>query len=375
MEEAPALTPKPIENIKKEFKALIDGQNYIILLGKTENNDYIILEIKGNLNKYSTQFNQKEISSIIKEFKFIFDINEIYDLLSDIISNQRYKIHENIGNLTFTIKICKINGKEEEYNLILNPIPVTKEGLMEKINDLKNRVITLENLVNQQNNIITEQNNTIKNFESKFNIQSQTLIKYNERITALEKIFNSNKIVNKINYFENNDIINSEEDIEFLINRLEFNGKIKHFDLIYSVTKNGSGVDIFHNKCDNINNTLTIIKTTKNIIFGGFTKAKWDSNSRGVKDSNAFCFSLNKKKIYNVIENKEAIYCKNNYGPCFKSAGDWIIFLSGNLLTTQQHTCTKSESHYDGLNADYELNNEERNFYVKELEVYKIQFQ
>ena len=330
-------------------------------------------------------------------------MDEIYDILSDIINNKRYRIKDNINNLIFTVKICKMNGKEEEYELILNPKPITKERLVEKINDLKNYVISLESLIKQQNNIITEQNNKIneqnniiKNHEYIFSIQAESLKKCDERITYLENILKpnkieknlnyfenkveenlnyfENKIENNLNYFENSNIINNEIDIGFLINRLELNGKIKNFDLLYSATKDGSNPSNFHKKCDNIINTLTVIQTTKNIIFGGFIHEEWVSYNRSYKDEKAFCFSLNKKKIYNIIEDKYAISCGKNLGPCFYSSPNHIIHFDGNFLTKQQHTCKKPVS-YSDFSEDYELNNGEKQFYVKELEIYKIQFQ
>ena len=410
MEEAPPLTPmaKPSEKPKKEYNAQIDGKDYIISLQET-GYDCFTLEIKNNLNEYFKKYNIQEISSIIKEFKLISDVSEICDTLSDIIKNQRYKIVENNDNLIFTVKICKLSGKEEEYDLILNPKPITKERLTENLIDLKNKVVNLENLISKQNKMISEQNkkiddqnniineqnnkiieqknkieeqnnkiieqsNKIKNHESIFNTQAETLLKYEERITNLENFIKSVKIENKLNYFKNSNIIYNEFDIGFLIKRLELNGKIKNFDLLYSTTKDGSNPDDFHDKCDNINNTLTIVQTTKNIIFGGFTNAKWEKNAGKVKDAKAFCFSLNKKKIYNIINEKPAIYCSKSCGPCFLSEKSCFIYLRYNFINKEQHTCKKSESYYDGLSQDYELNNGEENFRVKELEVYKIQF-
>ena len=372
--EAPVITPIPIGEEKKVFTDQIDGQNYIISLEKTEYKDYIVLKIKNDLNEYCIKYNRQEISSIIKEFQIFSDINDIYDTLSDIINNHRYKIQNNNDNLTFKIKICKMSGNEEEYDLVLNSKPITQKRLFEKINNLSNKVTELENIVNQQNKKIDEQNNLIKNYESKLNSQAEMLTKYNERIMSLENFLKPVKNENKFNYFNNSNIIKSEDDIGFLINRLEFNGKIKNFELLYSVTKNGGGPNNFHNKCDNINNTLIVIKTNKNCIFGGFTSAKWDMNTGEVKDEKAFCFSLNNKKIYNIIKDKTAIFCAKGFGPSFGSSPSFSIYLYDNLLSKQQYTCKKSDSFYDGLSMDYELNNGEEYFFIKELEIYKIQF-
>ena len=55
-------------------------------------------------------------------------------------------------------------------------------------------------------------------------------------------------------------------------------------------------------------NTLTIIKTKEGLIFGGFTSQTWEGNDFDKEDENAFCFSVDNKKIYNCIKGKKAIY-------------------------------------------------------------------
>ncbi len=44
-------------------------------------------------------------------------------------------------------------------------------------------------------------------------------------------------------------------------------------------------------------NTLTIIQTTDNTIFGGFTRVAWDDSDKNEDDEDAFCFSVDKKKF------------------------------------------------------------------------------
>jgi len=71
------------------------------------------------------------------------------------------------------------------------------------------------------------------------------------------------------------------------------------YKLLYRTTRDGNSSESFHQKCDNIKGTLTIIKTTKDLIFGGYTEKTWEkSNGLNKKDENGigFCFSLNLKK-------------------------------------------------------------------------------
>ncbi len=49
--------------------------------------------------------------------------------------------------------------------------------------------------------------------------------------------------------------------------------------LLYRASVDGFRAADFHRKCDNNANALTIIKTTENYIFGGYTKATWNQHS------------------------------------------------------------------------------------------------
>ena len=67
--------------------------------------------------------------------------------------------------------------------------------------------------------------------------------------------------------------------------------------LLYRGSRDGFQSFQFHDKCDDYAYTLTIIKTTKGFIFGGYTEAMWDKVSNWRNDNNAFLFSLvNPKK-------------------------------------------------------------------------------
>ena len=87
------------------------------------------------------------------------------------------------------------------------------------------------------------------------------------------------------------------------------NKKIKGIKKLYQATIDGGEASNFHSKCDNIPNTLTIIKSKGNRRFGGFTSEIWESKIIFKNDKNAFLFSLDKKKIYNYKNDNCAIFC------------------------------------------------------------------
>jgi hypothetical protein len=96
----------------------------------------------------------------------------------------------------------------------------------------------------------------------------------------------------------------------------------KDGNLLYRATTDGFEAKAFHAKCDGKENTITIIKTNGNYVFGGYTAAKWNSDFGYISDSEAFVFSLRRNgKSCNhkfIVSNEtNAIYGNPNYGPSF----------------------------------------------------------
>lgn len=61
-----------------------------------------------------------------------------------------------------------------------------------------------------------------------------------------------------------------------LINLCEFSRHQK-WKCIYQASADGFSSASFHDKCDGVTATLTIIKTTNGNIFGGYTDKPWNS--------------------------------------------------------------------------------------------------
>ena len=125
---------------------------------------------------------------------------------------------------------------------------------------------------------------------------------------------------------------------EFEMIKLEMEKKkgqlVKGLKKLYQATIDGGECSIFHKKCDNIPNTLTVIKSAGYWRFGGFTTAEWDTSGKFKDDRNSFLFSLDKKKIYSYKNNGKAIYCNKDYGPTF-GAG-YTIKIGGNPINEKK---------------------------------------
>lgn len=108
------------------------------------------------------------------------------------------------------------------------------------------------------------------------------------------------------------------------------------YELIFKMSENGTRAEDFHKFCNDKGATLTIIKTTGNQMFGGFTPLDWKSLSNNYelidKTRRTFLFSLNLMKKFEMLSNqKTAIYSSKNFGPSFgqKDIGFEVDLKSG----------------------------------------------
>ena len=152
------------------------------------------------------------------------------------------------------------------------------------------------------------------------------------------------------------------------------------FKLVYRASRDGDSAEEFHKRCNDIGANITLVKTDKNIKFGGFTNFDWDipdkekttkSPEDGVEkeDDKAFCFSLSLNKIY--LHNKDkkgAIFCTEKCGPIFS---DNIFAIYDNMLSEGGYCGKMEKSNFIGQETDFEITGEEK-FKITELEVFEI---
>ena len=139
------------------------------------------------------------------------------------------------------------------------------------------------------------------------------------------------------------------------------------FNLVYKAFDDGDKAKIFHEKCDKLNMSLVLIETDKDVRFGGFTTKSWEGNCLKKLDNNAFVFSLDTNLIYPITKSEPAIGCYPKFGPVFFGCQ---IRIYDDFFTKGGTTCHK------GLNykttKDYELNNGEQKYLIKDIEIYSI---
>ena len=171
-------------------------------------------------------------------------------------------------------------------------------------------------------------------------------------------------------------IIKEQKDYNFIIERLKQNySEIPdiniNFYLIYRATKDGDAASDFHSKCDKSKNTLVIVKTKKGLRFGGFTSVSWEGKDEDKEDNKAFCFSLDKMKIYNCKKGKKAIFASPYIGPTFQNC----IFQVNDKCFEAGGECSDNiNNNYENQEVQYEINNEEREFEIVDVEVFNVMF-
>ena len=65
--------------------------------------------------------------------------------------------------------------------------------------------------------------------------------------------------------------------------------------LLYRVSRDGDGSDIFHKYCDNKGPTIIFAKIKNGYRFGGYSGISWTCEGKCFYDKDAFLFSLNNK--------------------------------------------------------------------------------
>ena len=366
----------------KQIEVYLYSQNNI--------NDFILndlflkyIKLEENINK----LNEKnkillDENMKIKEDNLKFK-SDILKLKSDMnllqIQNSRYENHINlllsgIDKITTFIDESSIKANEVDNSNIKKSVSLTKSNSVSQNLNLRSQN-NLKNMYQSFDNYSLKQNQSLSQFNVNSNINEQdqeqdnneseqNLSKFNE-----EQLYRTeeNRVIfrNGILY----GIIKKYSEIEKVVAKIQtILQKGAKFTIIYKASELGDRAMTFHQKCDDIDISLILIETEKGVRFGGFTTKSWNGNCVQKIDNDAFVFSIDKNKIYEVIKNEMAIGCYPKFGPVFFGCQ---IRVYDNFFNKNSTTCHKKLNFK--TNEDYELNNGEQFFTVKDIEVYKVE--
>ena len=297
------------------------------------------------LNQFFNSFNS--IEGVIKFFKTQLDRNKL-----------------NIKQNDSKIQIFFINPADEDETIYidLNKIQEDNDSTINKLIQIIKDMKEENSKINEELKILKEQ--TI-----------QTLIDDNKTMNEQIK-----ELMKEIKILKEKDIIISNLDKESIIVQKKedadlINSWIRHsfyckkfkYKKLYRAREDGDKASDFHKLCDKKGPTLTIGKTRKGYIFGGFTMMPWSSNGNYATDVNAFVFSLNQKKYFRTQVATNSIGCHSGVGPNFGN---------GHAIEIRDN-CLSSNQNYSAENTSYGSNlglTEDKYFSLDELEVLLIEF-
>ena len=372
-----------IEKENKKYKLYIEIEELII--------KFKIIEDDPFLGNYSRIFTLKEIKELHQVFSMLNSFKEFLDYFKALVSNKKIEINqsEEVISINLTVEhLLKQNNieiiltqEDINYKVISKELKKEIDILKEKINELD---VKYKEITEKQKEEILSINKEKKNKKEKIkkiedenkNIKEQLNI-CNNFIDEVKNKNNSQKNIIAKNYIINSSIMKSE-DFELLKTAIESRIKkeINELKKLYQATMDGEDVSFFHKICDNIPNTLILIKSEGNRRFGGFTSEYWESSIKTKYDKNAFLFSLDKKKIYKCKKDNYSICCSSVNGPCF-GFGNTIKIgknpLKEKSLRTYE-TNPQCSYEFDGDNNALSEDGKFEGIFAKDYEVFQVIF-
>jgi hypothetical protein len=150
-------------------------------------------------------------------------------------------------------------------------------------------------------------------------------------------------------------------------------------ELLYRGTRDGSGSNVFHEKCNNQGANICLCKNDKGNIFGGYASTSWTSNGNFSYAGGSFLFTLTNihgtepTKFPNSQNTNYALYHHSSYGPTFGNGHD--LYICNNYLNNNDSYCGLGNAYPDVLgrgNSIFSGDANSTNIKIKELEVFKM---
>jgi len=327
-------------NIKSE-----DGKTYEIEMGLSEDSIIFKSEINNGIvpKTYSSIYSFDKLKQN-KIFTLQDDIEVVYDQIELYIDEEPVTIDFK-GNNIIGIKILTKVKKSPEINFELKEEIVNDKEIIKILID---KISSLES----ENKSLKEDLKEIKEY-----IYEQK--KEKERKKKLKFV---------------DSLIVKEDESKMICDWINPNVNIKT-KLLYRVSRDGDGADIFHKYCDNKGPTITFAKISNGYRFGGYSGISWTSQGGWVKDKDAFLFSLNNKlKIMNN-NTDTTVYHGSDCGPDFgNGSAELLLNDYYEFLTRKKNFCNDSKSGFTFKNKDLVgVETKGRyNFDVEDYEVYSI---
>ena len=362
--------------IKKLNEQLNEYQTKISLMQNSQSNDEIqALRNENQLIKQQlqeldslrreveeTRYLKAQLSELDPLRQKAAEADSLRDQLNELnLLKQRVNELNNARNQQLN-QLQQINNLKKEFDQInslkqqLNELNNIRKKSLEN-NELKDRIKELENVKTQY-----EQELHILR-ESQRKSQEFNKLRYSTGMDSKQLLFEEKPM----QFAVKGDIIHSSRELELLTRKINKSNRKLTLNLLYKARVDSDRASAFHNKCDGARSTLVLVETDKGKRFGGYTSRTWSGDCIEKKDDEAFLFSLDKMMTYDIIPGEEAIGCYPKYGPIFMGCQ---IRIFDNAFAKGGTTFEKGLNYY--TQEDFELTGGEREFNVREIEVYEV---
>ena len=345
-----------------------------------------LIKTNEQINKGIKIFENEEEKSMIKKLSYV----------SKITKNQKEMkvfLNEMMKNINITFQ--ERNLKYEEYYFSGIPTPNNielkeKTGSSVKIfwnidninfksidnSQFKFRVEIKKEKTNEKFNKIYEDFNKtcfIENLLVDTNYQIRICLIYNDIIGPWSDVYKF-----KTDDIDIDSIILTEsgKGRQFLEKIYEWSG-CKKLELLYRGSRDGTTMDIFHNKCNKKGPTICLYKNDKDNIFGGYASISWENSGDSKPAPDSFLFTLT--NIYN-IEPTKFINTNKNCG-VYHDAKQGPDFGSDDIVIDYDFQKKGSYSRFPDKYEDIlgkgksiftgDFNNKNRYLNIKNIEVFR----
>ena len=357
-------------------------------------------KLTGQINEYKNKIALMQNSQSDKEIQALKAENQLIKQQLQELDNLRNEVAETQYLKAQLSEIDPLRQKAAETDMLmneLNEMNLLRQKLNE-INNAKNQLEQINNLKNEfeqinylkqqlnelnrirqkslEDNAFKERMNELENVKNKYEQELHILRESQRKSQELnKKLRYSTGLDSKQLYFEESpmqfavkgDIIHNSSELELITRKINKSNRKLTLNLIYKARADSDLASAFHKKCDRAKSTLVLVETDQGKRFGGYTSRSWAGECIEKKDDEAFIFSLDKMMTYDIIPGEEAIGCYPKFGPIFMGCQIRIYdnaFIKGG-------TTFEKGMNFDTL-EDFELTGGEREFNVREIEVYEV---
>ena len=337
---------KQDNELYKQENTLLNKENNSV---KAENEN-----LRNELKQYREEYDklknefasfQKEITPIQEQNAELLKIKETYENQNHILQNNLEQYNKDIETLKQNMALLSKQNEQliNENNMLKNNQQKSSYN-DEEIKSLMDELSTYR--------IKAQENEMLKKQIEELQYQIQIMQEHQEEDDVKEV---------------KGDIIHDMSELEMITKKINKENKRIIINLLYKASADSDRAEVFHDKCDEANNTIVLVETKDGKRFGGYTTKSWKGNCVEKADTDAFIFSFDKMKTYDNIPGDDAIGCYPKFGPIFLGCQ---IKIFDNAFTKGGTTFEK-ELNFN-TEEDYELTGGSRTFEVKDIEVYEV---